>query len=275
MKIIITGSSGLIGQKLVPLLQKNHELTLLTIDFSKEWSVALLPQDADVIIHLAQSHNHKAFPEKAMDIFNVNTYSTMKLLDYGRDIGIKQFIYASSGGIYGSGDTPFNETYSLNTQEDIGFYLNSKLTSELLLKNYQGFFNVISLRFFFVYGPQQKKQMLIPRLINNIRAKKPITLSHHKGICINPIFVDDAAVAIEKSLHIKENRIINIAGTETISLKDLCDSIASKLECEVFYNYTDTPAKNLVADITLMTQELHTPQIQISEGITRMIEELF
>lgn len=50
----------------------------------------------------------------------------------------------------------------------LGFYLTSKYCSELILDNYSSFLTIIQLRLFFVYGMGQRKDMLIPRLIENV-----------------------------------------------------------------------------------------------------------
>ena len=57
--------------------------------------------------------------------------------------------------------------------------------------------------------------MLMPRLAANIQTGQPVLLQGEDGICINPIHVDDAVLAIERCLTLGESRVINIAGPET------------------------------------------------------------
>ena len=123
--ILITGSTGLLGKILIKKLKKlgksviavtnnskflkEHGILYKKIDFSKYWSIKDLPQNIDVIIHLAQSLKFRDFPENTLDVFRVNVESTLFLLDYAKKNGIKKFIYASSGGIYDYGKCAFRE----------------------------------------------------------------------------------------------------------------------------------------------------------------------
>jgi UDP-glucose 4-epimerase len=280
-RILITGCNGLIGESLVQKLKadeslnltgigrsKNSQINIFNIDLSKEWSDDSLPKEMDVIIHLAQSEKFRDFPETSIEVFNVNTYSTLKLLEYGRKAGVKKFIYASSGGVYGSSANEFNEDSPLVSAKDLGFYLSTKFCSEMLVENYSNFFDISILRLFFVYGPKQRKDMLIPRLIDSVKNGKEIKLQGESGIKINPIYVDDAASAIQKTLSIKGNFKFNIAGPEVLSLRDIVETISESTGIKPVYDIdkTVTP-KNLVADIGKMTELLLEPKIKFKEGL--------
>ena len=186
--ILITGCNGLIGGELVRILFKDPSLNLvglarsqnpliktLRIDLSQNWQESELPENPDIIIHLAQSENFRSFPEKALDIFYTNTLSTVRLIDYAVKKKAKKFIFASSGGIYGDRDKIFAEEDSLPVN-DLGYYLGSKLCSEIILDNYKNMLDIQLLRFFFAYGPGQNKTMLIPRLIEKIKKEEPIEI---------------------------------------------------------------------------------------------------
>ncbi|MBC7864475.1 MAG: NAD(P)-dependent oxidoreductase, partial [Bacteroidia bacterium] len=184
--ILITGGSGSIGLSLIKELEKKHiiynvsrhpveseHVKNISLDLSSDFDTALFPQNAEVVIHLAQSENFRNFPEKAIDIFNTNTVSTAKLADFAVKTKVKKFIYASSGGIYGSHDK-INYENDVLPVSDLGFYLSSKLCSEIILDSYKNLMDTQVLRFFFVYGPYQTKSMLIPRLIEKIKNGQPI-----------------------------------------------------------------------------------------------------
>ena len=91
---------------------------------------------------------------------------------------MQQVIHASSGGIYGgkSGEI-FSEDDLLAVDNPLGFYLSGKLCSEIIFQNYMHYFETaVILRPFFIYGPDQKKDMFIPRLIQSIQKETPIFL---------------------------------------------------------------------------------------------------
>lgn len=284
--VLITGYNGLIGQTLIDNLKVNSGFDIvglgrskykaiktIEIDLSKDWSSEALPQTSDVIIHLAQSEKFREFPESSQDVFNVNTVSTLKLLDYARKVGVKKFIYASSGGIYGNSDIGFNEDDPISNNKDIGFYLGSKLCSEVIAENYSPYFDVEILRFFFVYGENQKPSMLIPRLLNNIIQGNEIAIQGNDGIKINPIHVSDAAEAITKCLTLKGSHKINIGGPEVLSLRQICEIISKKIGKEPTLKIQDTEPKHLFGDIKKMKTLLIEPKIKFSEGVNELIKK--
>ena len=176
-KILVTGANGLIGRNVCnKLVQLNYSVKALirdkknsllegvdyiTADLSDNNFVNQLPEDVDYILHLSQSNKFRDFPKYANDIFSVNVKSTAILLDYARKVGVQKFIYTSSGGVYGNSSKPFNENAPLVKPGKLGFYLGSKASAEILVQSYSEIFQVTIIRPFFVYGPGQKKAMLI------------------------------------------------------------------------------------------------------------------
>ena len=177
------------------------------------------------------------------------------------------FIFASSAGIYGNSDEEFNEESEIIYKSDFGFYLGTKHCSEVILDNYTKLLNVIQLRFFFVYGKEQRKGMLIPRLIDNIKNAAPLMLQGENGIKINPIHVSDAVKAIIKAMTLQESDKFNIGGDEVLSLRQIAETIGNVFEKSPEFLIQDLPANNLIGDITKMKKYLHTPQINFVEGI--------
>lgn len=248
-KILITGYSGLIGTSLVEKLINKYEI----VEFSADSDIDLLPVDITIIMHFAQSNYFRDFPEKSEDIFEVNTILTLKLLEFGRKIGIKKFYYASSGGIYGNNLNSFCENENITIDNKLGFYLSSKLCSEIITRNYEEFFDVIIFRFFFVYSENQKKDMLIPRIINNINTGNNIILQGKNGITINPIYVDDATKIIINIMEkVSGSKIINIAGDEEVTLKELALMIGKCLSKEVKFKYLDEKSFDIVGNINYL-----------------------
>ena len=93
------------------------------VDLNDDFDFKLLPDKLEAVIYLAQSENYRNFPEKALDIFEINTARLLKTLDYAREAGAKKFIYASSGGVYGSAQRGFSETITLPACGENGLYL--------------------------------------------------------------------------------------------------------------------------------------------------------
>ncbi len=287
---VVTGTTGLIGSALVPELTRECEVTgvsretpdwagaagkyhHLNLDLSGEWDAHALPSRTDAVIHLAQSDYYREFPNRAEDVFYVNTLSTLKLLDYAKRAGARTFVLASSGGL----DTYQGQSFSSGewkpAQENLNFYLGTKLCSEVLAESYSGIFNVVLLRLFFVYGPHQKPDRLIPRLVHSVNEEKAIRLQGNEGIAINPIYVSDAVKAICKALDLQTSSAVNVAGPEVLTLRAIGEIIGNTLNKKPRFEIAE-PGKgpSLGGDIRKMSTLLGPPRITFKQGIERCIE---
>ena len=289
-RILITGGSGLIGSHLVDALMQDAanviyiagrqlntvlarpNVFFIPVDFNMAWQESSLPENLDAIIHLSQAENFRDFPDKANEVFNINTVSTMRLIDFAVKNGVKHFVYASSGGIYGNNDKKFTEEQDIIYKGEIGFYLATKHCSEVILANYFNQLNVQILRFFFVYGQGQRKSMLIPRLMEFVKKGEPITLQGKDGMRINPVHAEDAANAIGAALLLNQSNIINVAGPQVLSLRQIGEIMGNQLNIKPNFIIDESnEAKNLVGDITKMSQLLMSPVIELAQGIKTII----
>ena len=288
-KIIITGASGLVGSHLVPILAKTCEIHVLSrqrsstsvpnvryhnIDLSREVDYSQLPVKVDAIVYLAQSENYRDFPEQAVDVFQLNTSQVLHMLNYARKAGARSFIYASTGGIYGLSEPEKGTTEDIVIPANgkLGFYPSTKLCSEILAENFAPYMNIGLLRFFFVYGRGQKRSMLIPRLVDNVRAGNPILLQGQHGIRINPVHALDAANAIQASLTLEGCHKINVAGPEVLSLREICELISTQVGTEPVYQIDQaSQPRNLIGDIKKMRKYLCEPRYYFEEGVIDLI----
>ncbi|MEW6096968.1 MAG: NAD(P)-dependent oxidoreductase [bacterium] len=286
MKILITGATGFIGSNLVKFLSEGNNLYCLTRseinlpegnnvkwirqDLSDDLSYSRLPKNLDVIIHLAQSRHYKEFPKEVFDIFDINVRSTLTLLEYGRKVGIKKIILASSGGIYGYSYEKFAESSIITP---VNFYLSSKYCAELLTANYKDYFSTVVFRLFFVYGEGQKN-MLFPRLIESIKNDQPISIYGKEGVKINPIYIRDVVKTFKSALDYSVKGIFNIGGDEEISIKALAELIGKSIGKKPKFTYQQTAYPgDILGDNSKMKAILKvSPEINLKEGIKRMLE---
>jgi nucleoside-diphosphate-sugar epimerase len=283
-RILITGATGFIGSHLVRAIQDRHQIYGLVRrlsdknlftgvhwieqDLTQPLDYSRFPNHIDVLIHLAQSRFYKQFPEKAKDIFDVNIHSTFQLLEYARQAGARCFVFASSGGVYGYSYEKFVETDPVTP---LNFYLSSKYTAELLIGNYNKFFNTVVLRFFFVYGEGQKG-MLFPRLLERAKRDETIIIEGQNGINMNPIYVGDAIKVFEPALTVPSD-IYNIAGDEKVSIKDLVLMMGGLVGKKVRLKHTKHGSSgDILGDNAKMKQKLKIyPKVSLEEGISRVI----
>ena len=291
MNILVIGANGLLGQEIVRNLSKENKVYALVrvsypVDFDNNKNIKILkidlsksnkynfPKDIEVIYYLAQSNHYRDFPEADKDMLWLNIISPIEIVSWALKSNVKKFIFASSGGVYKNPENPVKEIFNIDISNKNGFYLDTKLCSEILLKNYADFFETfIIARPFFIYGTNQKKQMLIPRLIDNIINDKQIFLNSKEGIRINPINVKDAAKAFENMIKLKGEHIFNIAGDEIISISSIANLIASKLDKKVNFVINKSDQNNLVADNSKMKELLFKPEVSLEKGLNEMLNK--
>jgi UDP-glucose 4-epimerase len=285
-KVVITGANGLLGRHLVELLAQTWDVYALVhmqpsdpvsnvnyrvVDFSLNWDLGVLPENAHAIVHLAQSAHFRDVPARSLEVFQVNINSTARLLDYAWRSGIECFVYASSGGIYSGGSQAFQENSPIIQPDTLGYYLGSKVSGEALVSSYAKFMRIMILRFFFIYGSRQNRTMLLPRLVDNIRAGSPISIQGENGLRLNPIHVTDAAIAVAAALQSKSSAIYNVAGPEILSLRSLCNEIGALVGRDAHFNTISGDSNDVIGDISMMRTYLHEPTIRPNDGIRDLI----
>lgn len=286
MHILVTGASGLLGSVLCRRLaergvkvtaavrtesySKISKLHYLSLDLADDDLAKLCPKDIDVIIHLAQSSQFRDFPDSALDVFNVNVASTAHLLDFAKQFGVKQFIYASSGGVYGKGSDDFKENSPIIPPGQLGYYLGSKACGEILVQSYASMFQVIVLRPFFIYGPGQNRSMLIPRLMDFVSSGTAIILQDTDGIRINPLHVEDAAAAVIAALDTKDSSTYNIAGPDVLSIRQISEEMGLFLGKRPVFQSVTGKSMDLIADISAMRSKLCSPTRHLCESFSEL-----
>ena len=278
MKILITGASGYIGSQLISNLNKNNHIygvrnnntankdcktTFINLDLTDKNFTEKLPNKIDCVVHLAQSHRYKEFPEGAVDMMAVNVNSTIKLLDWAKRLGVKKFIYTSTANVYGFNNSEHKEDGKLNPET---FYSLTKCMAEQVIEFYKEYFKIEILRINSVYGPNQNN-MLIPNIIDKIKYKKPITLAGGIGLYISPIYITDVLSCINflvNNYAEVQIRRFNLCGDEKISLLEMINIINEKMGFRYGLNIINTnePIKYLVND---------NNKIKKASGVTKMI----
>jgi UDP-glucose 4-epimerase len=288
--IVLTGYSGLLGGAVLRQLAGTHEViclgrtppapgstpgltgvTFVQANLAGAGLASLLPQRADAVIHLAQAEGHNRFPEAAEQVFAVNVGATSQLLAWGQQAGITRYIHASTGGLYGTGAQPFRETDPVRIEGPLAHYLATKRSAELLADAYAKSFQVVALRYFFIYGAGQKANMLMPRLVASVRNGAAIKLAGTDGIEINPVHADDAAAATIKALDLDRSATINIAGPHQLSLRAVGMAIGKVVNRDA--QFETTPAVtvgHVLADVTMMRDVLVAPKIAFSDGVATL-----
>jgi len=287
MKVLVTGATGLLGTRAVTQLARHHEVwglvrrtpnspvkgvRYIEADLATAWSSAALPPQLDAVVHLAQSAQPRAFPAAGLEINAVIVHSTAILLDYAHRAGARHFVLASTGGLYASSLVPLTEDTPLDLQDGpLGCYFAAKYAAELIASQYRSLMHTVVLRPFFIYGPGQREDMFIPRVIASVRKGEGITLQGQDGVLVNPIHVDDAAAAVGTALSRESSLVANIAGPTVISLREMAEHLGARVGRPPVFIRQDGEARSLIGDTTVMCEQLTAPRIDVRSGLDALL----
>ena len=257
---LITGGAGFIGNHLVRALLSDEDLFITIIDnfdpfysraikllntkdFEKHQQIVLfdrdlddltsselqkiLTQKVDVIIHLAAKAGVRPSINNPLAYQRTNILGTQMLLDFAKQTGVKQFVFASSSSVYGVNENlPWTENERL---QPISPYAMTKLSGEMAGHVFSSLYGIrfIALRFFTVYGPSQRPDLAIHKFIKSILTNQPITMYGDGSTSRDYTYVDDIVKGIVSAITYDKSwfEIINLGNNYAVSLKELIANI--------------------------------------------------
>ncbi|SDC06686.1 Nucleoside-diphosphate-sugar epimerase [Sphingomonas sp. YR710] len=188
-KVLVTGSSGFIGQHLMRELgAKGYDAagvsTQQSADSIYECDIAQFEQiDAvvdnfrpDVVIHTAGIAAVTA--ADVLRYYSVNVIGTENLLEALRRTGAQtRLLFLSTAGVYGNRDAEFlSEALAPQPVSHYGF---SKFSCERLVENYIDEVVYTTIRPFNIIGPGQNPSFLVPKLVSTFaRGERTIKLGN-------------------------------------------------------------------------------------------------
>ena len=246
MKMIITGGAGFIGSNFIFYMRKQHpEYDLICIDkltyAGNLGTLAPILHDPkfkfvkmdiadrkavydlfetekpDVVVNFAaESHVDRSIENPSI-FLETNVMGTQVLLDACRKYGIKRYHQVSTDEVYGDlpldrPDLFFTEQTPIHTSSP---YSASKASADLLCNAYHRTYGlpITISRCSNNYGPYQFPEKLIPLMIANCEANKPLPV-YGEGLNVRDwLYVDDHCSAIDLILEGgKEGLVYNIGG---------------------------------------------------------------
>ena len=281
MIIAVTGSSGFTGKLLTKRLNElNHEVIKLDIkegiDVTNFESLSKVPK-FDLIYHLAAMSYVPDSYLKPHDFYKVNVNATLNTLELSRKYDAK-YVYISSY-IYGNPVyLPIDEKHRV-----ISFnpYADTKIIGENLCRSYNKFFgmNIIIIRPFNIYGPDQTNNFLIPFILKQaIKGKIELNDPNPKR---DLIYIDDLIELYVKLIDYKSSsfEIFNAGYGKSYSVKDIVRFIVELFPSEIEVNFLNKIRPNevndTIADIKKADELLNwKPKIDLDEGLSKIINRI-
>ena len=224
MKVLVTGADGFIGSHLCQfLLKENHEIIAISrnfkqlpnlisnsdkIDFNQvdvtdfsSLSKIIIKHKPNIIIHLAGETSHKQSFENPMYDVDVNTKSTLCILETIKQSKLKtRFILGSTFIVVGKPETlPVTEDTDCNPSTVYGI---NRLASEYFSKVYHNMYDIdaISFRITNAFGPREKyltpTKNALNYLIYQAYKGKDVTIYDEGKFFRDVIFVNDVISGI-------------------------------------------------------------------------------
>ncbi len=305
MKIMITGGAGFIGSHLCDeFLKDNHEIIVLTRKKSNLDNISHIldriklelvdvtdftnlgdsieKNKPDVIIHLAGETSHsKSFENPLYDI-DVNTKSTLFMLEKIRTLNFKcRFILGSTFIVIGRPDKlPVTEETSCNPTT---LYASNRLASEHYCKIYQNMYGVDTLIFRITnsFGPREQhipNKNAINFLIYKAFKGEEITIYDEGNFFRDIIYVSDVVSAIKTVMHKgKSGNLYWISSANKTWFYDLGSWLKEITNTEVKYIESTQYAKktdvgNFLVDNSKLKSLGWSIETPIKEGIIKTLE---
>ena len=288
MKILVTGGCGYKGHVLIPkLLDQEHQIIAFDIQWFGNFlephnnltvikgdvrNIEEIPLDGvDCIIHLASIANDPCGDLNPKLTWEVSTLATMQLADKAKRLGIKRFIYASSGSVYGiKEEDEVTEDLEL---EPISEYNKTKMVAERVLLSYKDEMVVQIVRPATVcgYSPRMRLDVSVNLLTMHALSKGKITVFGGKQVRPN-IHIDDIA---DMYIHLIDNpqfKGIFNAGFENISILDIANLVTKHIPVEIEITESNDPRSYRVNSDRLLATGFK-PKKKVENAIIEIIEK--
>jgi UDP-glucose 4-epimerase len=278
-KVLITGSKGFVGRHLYKILS-DADVSVVAVNdkvditrMEELWQI----ESSEAIIHLASKTSLSDSLSNPYQNYYTNLLGTLNLLEFARIRKIKKFIYVSTY-VYGQPKyLPIDEKHPVNPHSP---YNKSKLLAERLCENYSQDFgiDIVTLRPFYIYGPNSRSYSFIPSAINQIKETGRVLLSNELTER-DFLFVNDFAELIEAILRgypIGYN-VYNVGYGKSYTLKQVCDFLAKRLNKEIKINYDEEMRRcdiiSMVADISKVSKTFNwRPSIDLEKGLELIVK---
>mgnify|MGYP001212932964 FL=1 len=257
MKILVTGGCGYKGHVLIPkLLERGCDVIAFDIQWfgnylipHKNLSVikgdvrdtGSIPLDGvDCIIHLSSIANDPCSDLDPKLTWEISALATMQLADKARREGIKHFIYASSGSVYGvKEELQVTEDLKL---EPISEYNKTKMVGERVLLSYENDMVVQIVRPATVcgYSPRMRLDVSVNLLTMQALTNGKITVFGGNQVRPN-IHIDDITDLYLHLIDHPEITGIYNAGFENISIMDIAKLITKRIPAEISVTPSNDP----------------------------------
>ena len=288
MKIIVLGGCGYVGSNLVlELLNEGYKVKVIDnrwfgnylikhknlLNIKKDIRNLTLTdfKNYDCVIHLANIANDPSVELNPILSWEINVLSSYQIADLSVRAGIKKFVFASSGSVYGvKKELKVHEELSLNP---ISTYNKTKMVAERIFLSYKDSMKVYCIRPATVCGLSKRMRFDLTVNMLTLQAIKNGKITVFGGKQFRPtIHIDDLTNIY---LHLIKKNIkqgVYNAGFENITIEKIAKKIKNKLDCKIVFTKTnDIRSYRLDSSKLLLTK--FKPKFNIDCAVDQIIKE--
>jgi UDP-glucose 4-epimerase len=285
MKIVITGTSGFIGSRLLQTARAaygesvtafsshpsegNHIVYANRTDFSLAPTELALVEDAEVLIHAGAFTPKCGAKANQIKSCNSNIAFTEELLALPWR-NLKKIVFLSTLDVYTNFDCPISEaTLTVPTT----LYGMSKLYCERMMSLHAAERGIAIqvLRIGHVYGPgEEQYAKVIPKAIERIIAGGDVELWGEGEELRSFIYISDVVTAILKAVELQEEPgVINVVGGNVISIRDLLEKLIAigGRQTKIVQREFSRTRRDLVFDNTKLKRYLLPEESDFTTGL--------
>ncbi len=301
MKILVTGGAGFIGSNVVDLLIKeghkvvivdnlvtgryvnlNPEATFYQIDIRSSNLSQIFEKEQPEVVnhHAAQMDVRRSVADPLYDA-DVNVKGSLNILECARKYGVRQIIYASSGGtVYGEPQyLPCDENHPI---QPICQYGATKYMTEMYLYMYRYMYGLdyVIFRYPNVYGPRQdpKGEAGVIAIFTGLMSRnEPVTI-HGDGLQERDfVYVQDVAEANHLALSLTSGGYVYNLGTgkpiNVIQIFEALKEITGYSREAIFGPARLGETRRIYLDSTRFQEETGwRPQTSLANGLRKTVE---
>jgi nucleoside-diphosphate-sugar epimerase len=307
-KVLVTGGAGFIGSHLADrLLNEGFEVTVidnlstgsleniahhqsvagfhfLNGDIRQLGFVRKALRDIDAVFHEAALVSVPLSFSDPILANEINLSGTVNLLTACRDVGIKDFIFASSAAVYGYKETA--EKKEEDIPDPASPYGIAKLAAEKYVQLFQEVYGLktVCLRYFNVFGPRQRVDLnsgygsVISIFIKRILQGQPPIIYGDGKQTRDFVYVEDVAEANMLALKSKNaaGEIFNIGTGKNTSINEIAVKLLGAMNRKALKSIYSEPRtadpKHGFANIDKARKVLgYVPKFTIEEGLRRLV----
>jgi nucleoside-diphosphate-sugar epimerase len=297
-RVLVTGSNGFIGSHLVerlaalniPVLAADHRASRfgdlpelpgvknIEIDL-RSGPVDELVDGCEVVFHLAGRPGvRRSWGRDFGGYVSANVTATHRVADACFRCGVRRLVFASSSSVYGEAPGPRNEGDGCRPLSPYGV---TKLAAEQLCLAYarraRSPLSVVALRYFTVYGPRQRPDMAISRMLFGCFSGRPFTLFGDGQQRREFTFVSDVVAATVAAGQVSAcDEVVNVSGGTSVSMLEALLIAAEATGTKVPLHVADAQPGDAVA-VTADSCRAHRllgyrPQVALGEGMARQAQ---